>query len=232
VWLKTESQERSTAGHAAIGGSGPGGFALMRMTASSSTDATNPGTAVVKAVSTVENLAIGDALKIGKIRTELSITQASGGQPEVKINRQISGLFVNGTEAKMGSDGLPQPMVDALKQAGVEIRVGERKDSDGRVTASGLVIRRPFDFSQMSGGNLPLSVPKTMVFEMAFGVVSGGITDLSGGATVAPQMQLASSTGPAEKKVMGPLGLAAEIAAITVVLCLVIRRGRRVVGNA
>jgi hypothetical protein len=183
-------------------------------------------------VSTVENLAIGDALKIGRIRTELNITQVSGGQPDVKVNRQISGLFVNGTEARMGSDGLPQPMVDALKQAGIEIRFGERKDNGGRVTASGLVIRRPFDFSQMSGGNLPLSVPKTMVFEMAFGVVSGSITDLSGGATTAPEMQLAASTGPSDKKEMGPLGWVAEIAAITVVLGLVIRRGRRVVGKA
>lgn len=237
VWLKTQSNERSTAASAATGGSAPGAFSIFRMTAASSADAGQAGQAVVGAVSTIDNLAIGDVLKIGKIRTELSITQATGGQPEVKVKREIVGLSVNGTEAKMGSDGLPQPMVDALKAAGIEVRVGETKNSGGKVTASGLVIRRPFDFSQMSGGNLPLSVPKTMVFEMAFGVVSGNITDLAGGATAAPAMQLAASTAPAAggaaaRKEMGIAGWVAQIAAITVVLGLVIRRGRRVVGGA
>jgi hypothetical protein len=235
VWLKTESKERSTAAHAATGGSAPGAFSIFRMTAASSADATQAGKVVVSAVSTIDNLVIGDVLRIGKVRTELTITQASGGKPEVKVNRAIVGLSVNGTEAKMGADGLPQPAVDALKAAGIEVRVGEQKDSAGRVIASGLVIRRPFDFSQMSGGNLPLSVPKTMVFEMAFGVVSGSITDLAGGATAAPAMQLAASSAPAgapAKKEMGLIGWLAEIAAITVVLGLVIRRGRRVVGGA
>jgi hypothetical protein len=237
VWLKTESHERSTAGHAAIGGSGPGGFSMMRMTATSSTDATNLGTALVKAVSTIENLAIGDVLKIGKIRTELNITQVSGGKPEVNMNREITGLSVNGTEAEMGHDGLPQAALDALKAAGIEVRVGERKDSSGRVSASGIVIRRPFDFSQMSGGQLPLSVPKTMVVEMAFGVVSGSITDLAARSTESrPAMQLAANTvpvgGAAEKKELGRPGWMAEIVAIAVVLLLVVRRGRRVVGGA
>jgi hypothetical protein len=108
----------------------------------------------------------------------------------------------------------------------------------------------PFDFSQMSGGQLPLSVPKTMVVEMAFGVVSGGITDLSEAAASAPADE-SSEAGPAEfrpalrliadsapvggaqqKKEMGRLGWLAEITAIAVVLLLVIRRGRRVVGGA
>jgi hypothetical protein len=44
-------------------------------------------------------------------------------------------------------------------------------------------------------------------------------------------MELAASSKPAKKE-MGPVGLVAEIAAITVVLGLVIRRGRRVVGGA
>jgi hypothetical protein len=236
VWLRTQSNDRSTAAQAATGGSAPGVFSIMRMTAASSADASQARKAAVGAVSTIENLVIGDALKIGTIRTELNITQASGGKPEVKVNREIVGLSVNGTEAKMGPDGLPQPALDALKAAGIEVRVGEQKDSSGRVTASGLVIRRPFDFSQMSGGNLPLSVPKTMVFEMAFGVVSGNITDLAGGATNAPTMQLAASTapagGPPAKKEMGLVGWMAEIAAITMVLGFVIRRGRRVVGGA
>jgi hypothetical protein len=229
VWLKTQSNERSTAARAATGGSGPGGFSLFRMAAESSADASQPASAALKAVSTVENLAIGDALKIGRIRTELTVTQVSGGRPEVKVNREIVGLSVNGTEAKMGSDGLPQPALDALKAAGIEVRFGDRKDTPGGASASGLVIRRPFDFSQMSGGNLPLSVPKTMVFEMAFGVVSGNITDLEAGATASPPMQLAANT---EKKEMGPLGWLAESAAIAVVLLLVVRRGRRVVGGA
>jgi hypothetical protein len=236
MWLKTESNERSTAGHAAIGGSGPGGFAMMRMTADSGTDATKPSAAVVKAVSTIENFAIGDVLKIGKIRTELLMTQASGARPEVKVNREIVGLTINGQGAKMGPEGLPQQMTDALKAAGIELRAGEQKTTAGGVSVSGLVIRRPFDFSQMSGGNLPLSVPKTMVFEMAFGVVTGNITDLDDQASSSPPMQLASystpATGAKDKKELGPLGWVAEVSAITVVLALVIRRGRRVVGGA
>jgi hypothetical protein len=75
-----------------------------------------------------------------------------------------------------------------------------------------------------------------MVFEMAFGVVPGNITDLEAGATSSPPMQLAANTVPAggaqDKKEMGPLGWLAEGAAIAVVLLLVIRRGRRVVGGA
>jgi hypothetical protein len=237
VWLKTQSADRSTSGHAATGGSAPGVFSIMRMNAQSSADAGSAAKAVVNAVSTIENLAIGDALKIGKIRTELTITQQSGGKPDVKVKREIAGLSVGGQAADMGPDGFPQPMLDALKAAGIELRVGEQKDSYGRVVASGLVIRRPFDFSQMSGGNLPLSVPKTMIFEMAFGVVSGSITDLATGSEEAsPAIQLAASTrpagGPAENKEMGPLGWLAESAAIAVVLLFVIRRGRRVVGGA
>lgn len=245
VWLKTQSNDRSTGARAVTGGSGPGGFSLFRMTAESGADASQPATAALKAVSTVENLAIGDTLKIGKIRTELTITQASGAKPQFTVKRELVGASVAGVAAEMGPDGfvmkdskhpLPQPALDALKAAGIEVRFGDRKDTAGGVSASGLVIRRPFDFSQMSGGSLPLSVPKTMVFEMAFGVVSGNITDLEAGAASSSPMQLASSTRPAggapDKQEMGPLGWLAESAAIAVVLLLVIRRGRRVVGGA
>jgi hypothetical protein len=259
VWLKTESHDRSAAGRAVAGGSGPSGSALFRMSAESSADATQPATAAVKAVSTVENLVVGDALKIGKIRTELNIKQVSGARPEVVTRREVTGISVGGVAAEMGPDGfvlkdtkapLPQPALDALKAAGIQVRVGEQHDSAGLIRTSGLVIRMPFDFSQMSGGQLPLSVPKTMVVEMAFGVASGGITDLSEAAASAPADE-SSEAGPAEfrpalrliadsapvggaqqKKEMGRLGWLAEITAIAVVLLLVIRRGRRVVGGA
>lgn len=260
VWLKTESQDRSTEARAAAGGSAPGAFSLLRMAAESSTDAREASTAAVKAVSTVENLVVGDALKIGKIRTELNIKQVSGARPEVVTRREVTGISVGGVAAEVGSDGfvlkdtkapLPQPALDALKAAGIQVRVGEQTETPGAVRTSGLVIRMPFDFSQMSGGQLPLSVPKTMVVEMAFGVVTGSITDLSGGAAPPPADE-SSEAGPAEfrpalrliadtapvgtgapqKKEMGRLGWLAEITAIAVVLLLVIRRGRRVVGGA
>jgi hypothetical protein len=179
--------------------------------------------------------------------------------------REVTGISVGGVAAEMGPDGfvlkdtkapLPQPALEALKAAGIQVRVGEQHDSAGLVRTSGLVIRMPFDFSQMSGGQLPLSVPKTMVFEMAFGVATGGITDLSEAGASAPADQ-SSEAGPAEfrpaefrpelrliadsapggtgahqEKEMGRLGWLAEITAIAVVLLLVIRRGRRVVGGA
>ena len=182
VWLKTDSHDRTTAGHAAAGGSAPGAFSILRTGAESGADAGQPASAVVKAVSTVQNLVVGDALKIAEIRTELTIRQGTGAKPEVTVHRQITGMSVGGTAAEMGPDGfvmagskapLPQPALDALKAAGIEVRAGEQKAVAGGVSVSGLVIRRPFDFSQMSGGQLPLSVPKTMVVEMAFGVASG-----------------------------------------------------------
>jgi hypothetical protein len=260
VWLKTESHDRSAAGRAVTGGSGPSGSALFRMSAESSADATPPATAAVKAVSTVENLVVGDALKIGKIRTELNIKQVSGARPEVLTRREVTGISVGGVAAEMGPDGfvlkdtkapLPQPALDALKAAGIQVRVGEQHENAGLIRTSGLVIRMPFDFSQMSGGQLPLSVPKTMVVEMAFGVATGGITDLSEAGASAPADE-SSEAGPAEfrpalrliadsapggtgaqqTKEMGRLGWLAEITAIAVVLLLVIRRGRRVVGGA
>jgi hypothetical protein len=260
VWLRTESHERSTTGRAAAGGSAPGAFSLLRTAAESSTDASQASTAAVKAVSTVENLVVGDALKIGKIRTELNIEQAGRAEPEVTIRREITGVSVGGVAAELGPDGfvvkdtkgpLPQPALDALKAAGIQVRVGEQNDTGGLIRTSGLVIRMPFDFSQMSGGQLPLSVPKTMVLELAFGVATGSITDLSEGSAPAPAEE-SSEAGPAEfrpalrliadvtpagtgaqqKKEMGRLGWLAEITAIAVVLLLVIRRGRRVVGGA
>ena len=267
VWLKTESHDRSSAGRAVAGGSGPGGSALLRMSAESSADATQPATAAVKAVSTVENLVVGDTLKIGKIRTELNIKQVKGARPEVITRREITGISVGGVAAEMGPDGfvlkdtkapLPQPALDALKAAGIQVRVGEQHDNVGSIRTSALVLRMPFDFSQMSGGQLPLSVPKTMVVEMAFGVATGGITDLSEGTAPAPESSGSSfgdesaesapaesrpalrliaetapvGTGTQQKKEMGRLGWLAEITAIAVVLLLVIRRGRRVVGGA
>jgi hypothetical protein len=260
VWLKTESHDRRAAGRAVTGGSGPGSSALLRMSAESSADATRPATAAVKAVSTVENLVVGDALKIGSIRTELNIKQVSGARPEVTTRREVTGISVGGVAAEMGPDGfvlkdtkapLPQPALDALKAAGIQVRVGEQHDSAGLIRTSGLVIRMPFDFSQMSGGQLPLSVPKTMVVEMAFGVATGGLTDLSAGPVSAPAGESSEETpaefrpalrliadtapvgtGPQQNKEMGRLGWMAEITAIAVVLLLVIRRGRRVVGGA
>src|SRR3954469_22533836 len=53
VWLKTDSHDRTTTGHAAAGGSAPGAFSILRMGAGSSADAGQPATAVVQAVSTV-----------------------------------------------------------------------------------------------------------------------------------------------------------------------------------
>src|SRR5581483_9126564 len=72
--LRTESKDRITSGHASSGGSAPGAFGLMHQTAATQADATQPAAAAVSAVATVENLAIGDVLRIGQVRTALQIT--------------------------------------------------------------------------------------------------------------------------------------------------------------
>lgn len=243
--LKTESRDRSTVAQARSGGSAPGAFALFHSQAATAADASGPTGAAAKAVSSVDTVAIGDVLRIGHIRTELELTGQPGAKPGVVVRREVSGASVAGVATDIRPAGLflhgtdeplPQPARDALKAAGLDVRIGERHDSDGGVTASGLVIRRLFDFSEMSGGNLPLSVPKTMTLEMAFGVVSGNVTEVGAASESAmPPYRLAAATTPATgaaHKEMGRLGWLAEGAAIAVVLLLVIGRARRVVGRS
>lgn len=231
--LKTESKDRITSGHASCGGSAPGAFGLMHQTAATQADATQAGAATVTALATVENLAIGDALRIGQVRTELQITRRAGAAPEVTVHRVLDGMSVAGTSADLAPQGLvvkgtgsplPQPALDALKAAGIDVVVGEQRETAGAVSASGLVVRRSFDF----GGT-------KMTLQMAFGAVSASLTEIGDSAVAAPPMHLTAATRPAPgtpaKKHMGWPGELAELGAIAAVAVLVVSRARRVVGR-
>ncbi|HVW30975.1 MAG TPA: hypothetical protein VHL53_00425 [Acidimicrobiia bacterium] len=231
--LRTESKDRVTTGHASCGGSAPGAFALFRSAADSTADATGAATALARAVSSVEGLSIGDVLKIGHISTDLRITRRAGAKATVTVNRAVDGISVAGTSADLSPEGfvvkgtgapLPQPALDALKAAGIEVGIGEQRAVGDAVSASGLVVRRSFDF----GGT-------KMTMQMAFGVVSATVTEIGDSEGAAPPMQLASATRPvpgtAGRKRLAWPGEAAELGAIAAVTVLVLRRARRVVGG-
>jgi|GEM_PF-5028536 len=231
--LRTESKDRITSGHASSGGSAPGAFGLMHQTAATQADATQPAAAAVSAVATVENLAIGDVLRIGQVRTALQITRRAGEAPAVTVQRVLDGISVAGTSADLAPQGLvvkgtgaplPQPALDALKAAGIEVAVGEQRQTGDSVSASGLVVRRAFDF----GGT-------RMTVQMALGAVSATLTEIADTAVASPPMHLAAATRPAPgapvHKHMGWPGEVALGGAIATVVVLVGARARRVVGG-
>lgn len=249
--LKTTAGDRDAAASADAGGAQPGALSLMHLQAKTVINLKEADKAVVSAASSVENLMIGDALRIGRIRTELDLTRAPGGEPTAVVKRSITGLEVGGVAAELTPEGfvfqgtktpLPEPLLGGLKSAGIEVEVGSTVPVTGGVQAKGLTIRMPFDFTGMSDDQLPFSAPHTMTVEMSFGTVLGSIEEIGGGIETArsmPPMVLAADgepaapvgfAGPEARDEMGMLGWIAQGAAIAFVAVLVIGRARRVVG--
>ena len=231
--LRTESKDRTTSGHANCGGSAPGAFGLMHQTAASQADATQPGAATATAVATVENLVVGDVLRVAQVRTELQIAQRAGAEPVVTVHRVLDGISVANTAAELTPQGLvtkgsgaplPQPALDALKAAGIDVVVGEQRETGGTAAASGFVVRRAFDF----GGT-------KMTLQMAFGAVSASLTEIGDSGVAAPPMHLAAALRPGPgapaRKHLGLPGELALVGSIATVLVLVGARARRVVGR-
>ena len=187
--LKTTAADRDAMASADAGGAQPGALSLMHMQAKTVVNLKEAGQAALSATSSVENLMIGDQLRIGKIRTELELTRAAGGEPVATVKRSITGLQIGGVAAEWTPEGfvfqgsktpLPAPLLEGLKSAGIELEVGETVPVTGGVRAKGLTIRMPFDFTGMSDDQLPFSAPHTMTVEMSFGTVLGSITEIGG----------------------------------------------------
>ena len=207
--LKTESHDKMTTGQASAGGSAPGAFAFMHHSALSRADATQPDAATVRAVAAVENLTVGDVVRIGQVRTELDLTRKAGAkEPEVAVHRVVDGLSVAGVAADLRPEGLfvkdtgaplPPQALQALQAAGIQLGVGEQREANGSVKASGVVIRRLFDF----GGT-------TMTTELALGVVSGTVTEVGAEAgTLAPPPPAAAVAGRPAKSSAAPAATSA-----------------------
>lgn len=213
VELKAESQPRSASAMAAIGGVVPGTLSVGRQQAASATTG-GETSAVAKASSSIENVVIGDVVKIAEIRTDVDVTRRAGAKPEVVVHRQIKGASIAGVAADIRSDGLfvkdtnvplPQPALDALKTAGIDLRFGETNDIDGGVSASGLTVHMPFDLTQLSGDQgLPLALPKTVTLVLSLAMTTGVVTEVGSDLTGGFETVGSDSAAPAESSDPAP----------------------------
>jgi hypothetical protein len=155
--LEATSSDLGTEGIATSGGGGNGSsvFAVSAHTSSKRDDAT--GAVIAEAVTTADMIDIGGVLKIAAGAVTAKVTRSAGGDPVRESSFHLDGVNISGTAVGFNDKGFvfagsgapipsDNPLMQALRQAGIDVRYLAAADDDNGVISPGLVITQHAQF--------------------------------------------------------------------------------------
>ena len=155
--LEATSSDLATEGIATSGGGGNGSsvFAISAHTTSKRDDAT--GNIIAEAATTADMINIGGVLKIASGAVSAKVTRSAGGDPIRESSFHLDGVNISGTAVGLNDKGFvfagsgapippDNPLMQALRQAGIDVRYLAPVNDDNGVTSPGLVITQHAQF--------------------------------------------------------------------------------------
>jgi len=155
--LEATSSDLATEGTATSGGGGNGSsvFAVTAHTTSTKDDAT--GAVIAEAVTTADMINIGGTLKIVSGTVSAKVSRTAGGDPVRESSFHLDGVNISGTAVGFNDKGFvfagsgapippDNPLMQALRQAGIDVRYLASVNDDNGVTSPGLVITQHLQF--------------------------------------------------------------------------------------
>jgi hypothetical protein len=155
--LEATSSDLATEGIAASGGGGNGSsvFAVSAHTSSNRDDAT--GNIIAEALTTADMINIGGVLKIASGAVSAKVTRSAGGDPVRESSFHLDGVNISDTAVGFNDKGFvfagsgapipaDNPLMQALRQAGIDVRYLAAANDDNGVTSPGLVITQHAQF--------------------------------------------------------------------------------------
>jgi len=155
--LEATSSDLATEGTATSGGGGNGSsvFAVSAHSSSKRDEAT--GGIIAEAVTTADMINIGGTLKIASGAVSAKVTRTAGGDPVRESSFHLDGVNIGGQAVGFNEKGFvfagsgapippDNPLMQALRQAGIDVRYLAATNDDNGVTSPGLVITQHAQF--------------------------------------------------------------------------------------
>ena len=155
--LSATSGEAATEGTAVSGG-GSGDSAIGRTSAhTSSTRDMATGAVIAEAVTTADMINIGGVLKIASGTVSAKVSRTASGDPVRESSFKLDGVSIGGTPVGFNDKGfvagpgaapIPpnNPLMDALRQAGIDVKYLAPTQDENGITAPGVVITQKVQF--------------------------------------------------------------------------------------
>ena len=155
--LQANSSEFATDGTAVSGGSSGDSAIFMTSAHTASSRDVAAGTVTAEAVTKADMINIGGVLKIASGFVSAKVTRSAGGDAVRESSLRIDGVSIGGQPVGfnekgfvLASNGTPippeNPLMDALRQAGIDVRYLAGTEDENGVTAPGLVITHKVQF--------------------------------------------------------------------------------------
>ena len=155
--LKANSGEASTDGTAMSGG-GQGESAVFKVIAhTASTRDAAAGTVTAEAVTKADIINIGGVLKIASGVVSAKVTRSSAGEAVKESSFNLDGVSIGGTPVGFNDKGFvlagsgapippDNPLMEALRQGGIDVRYLAATSDENGVTSPGVVITQKVQF--------------------------------------------------------------------------------------
>ena len=155
--LQANSTETGTDGTATSGG-GEGDSAVFKITShTAATRDVDAGTVTAEAFTKADIINIGGVLKIASGIVSAKVTRSAGSEAVRESTFNLDGVSIGGTPVGLNDKGfvfagsgapIPpgNPLIDALRQAGIDVRYLAATSDDNGVTAPGLIITHKVQF--------------------------------------------------------------------------------------
>ena len=155
--LEATSSDVETAGTASSGGGGGGSsvFSITAHTSSKKDDAT--GSVIAEASTVADMINIGGQLKIASGVVSAKVTRSAGGDPVRESAMRLDGVSIAGQAVGFNDKGFvfagtgapippDNPLMQALRQAGIDVHYLAPVNDDNGVMSPGLVITQAVQF--------------------------------------------------------------------------------------
>ena len=153
--LLATSAEALTEGTATSGGGGGG--SAIGATSAHSTAKRDAGVILAEAVVTADMINIADTLKIASGKVSATMSRSGTGEPVKASSFKLDGVSISGQGVGFNEKGFvfagsgapippDNPLMDALRQAGIDVRYLAATSDDNGIISPGLVITQKAQF--------------------------------------------------------------------------------------
>lgn len=153
--LQALSAEAATEGTATSGGGGGG--SAIGATNAHTTSKRDAGAIIAEAVVTADMINIGDTLKIASGKVSAKMSRSTTGDPVKASSFKLDGVSIGGQGVGFNEKGFvfagsgapippENPLMDALRQAGIDVRYLAATSDDSGIISPGLVITQKAQF--------------------------------------------------------------------------------------
>jgi len=153
--LVAKSAEAATEGTASSGGGGGG--SSIGATSAHTSSTKDGGSIVAEAVVTADMINIGDTLKILSGKVSAKMSRSSTGDPVKASSFKLDGVSISGQAVGFNEKGFvfagsgapipaDNPLMEALRQGGIDVRYLAATTDDNGIVSPGLVITQKAQF--------------------------------------------------------------------------------------